>query len=106
MVHTSDIPARSGVGSSSAFTVGFLHSLHALKGKIVTKRQLAREAIDIEQNIIKENVGSQDQVATAFGGLNKIEFGGEQEFYVLPRGQSQYLFRFFFIAEEDIGARV
>jgi len=84
MVHTSDIPARSGVGSSSAFTVGFLHSLHALKGKIVTKRQLAREAIDIEQNIIKENVGSQDQVATAFGGLNKIEFGGEQEFYVYP----------------------
>src|SRR3989338_607927 len=84
MVHTSDIPARSGVGSSSAFTVGFLHSLHALKGKIVTKRQLAREAIDIEQNIIKENVGSQDQVATAFGGLNKIKFGGEQEFYVYP----------------------
>src|SRR3989337_389010 len=46
MVHTSDIPAMSGIGSSSAFTVGFLHSLYALKGKIVTKRQLARETID------------------------------------------------------------
>lgn len=84
MVHTSDIPAQSGIGSSSAFTVGFLHSLYALKGKMVTKRQLAREAIHIEQNVIKENVGSQDQVAVAFGGLNKIEFGSENDFYVYP----------------------
>lgn len=84
MVHTSDIPAQSGIGSSSAFTVGFLHSLYALKGKMVTKRQLAREAIHIEQNVIKENVGSQDQVAAAFGGLNKIEFGSEKDFYVYP----------------------
>ncbi|MHB8130904.1 MAG: GHMP family kinase ATP-binding protein [Mobilitalea sp.] len=84
MVHTSDIPARSGVGSSSAFTVGFLNALYALMGKMVTKRQLAKEAIDLEQNIIKENVGSQDQVAVAFGGFNKIEFGGGKEFYVYP----------------------
>jgi len=84
MVHAGDIPARSGIGSSSAFTVGFLNALYALKGKMVTKRQLAREAIYVEQNLIKENVGSQDQVATAFGGLNKIEFGGDQEFYVHP----------------------
>ena len=84
MVHTSDIPAQSGIGSSSAFTVGFLNALYALKGKIVTKRQLAREAIHIEQNLIKENVGSQDQVAAAFGGFNKIEFGGEKEFYAYP----------------------
>ncbi|MCC6346059.1 MAG: kinase [Nitrospirales bacterium] len=84
MVHTSDIPARSGVGSSSAFTVCFLHALYALKGSIVTKRQLSREAIHIEQNVIQENVGSQDQVAAAFGGLNKIEFGGDKEFYVYP----------------------
>ncbi|MBZ0156984.1 MAG: kinase [Alphaproteobacteria bacterium] len=84
MVHTSDIPARSGVGSSSAFTVCFLHALYALKGNIVTKRQLSREAIHIEQNVIQENVGSQDQVAAAFGGLNKIEFGGDKEFYVYP----------------------
>jgi len=84
MVHTSDIPARSGIGSSSAFTVCFLNALYALKGEIVTKRRLAREAIQIEQHLIKENVGSQDQVACAFGGFNKIEFGGEQEFYVCP----------------------
>ena len=75
MVHTGDIPAQSGIASSSAFTVGLLHALYALKGKIVTKRQLAREAIHIEQNLIRENVGSQDQVAVAFGGFNKIEFG-------------------------------
>ena len=84
MVHTSDIPARSGIGSSSAFTVGFLNALYALSGKMVTKRQLAREAIHVEQSIIKENVGSQDQVAAAFGGMNKIEFGGNREFYVTP----------------------
>lgn len=84
MVHTSDVPAQSGIGSSSAFTVGFLHSLNALKGNIVTKRQLARDAINIEQNVIEENVGSQDQVAAAFGGLNKITFGKEKDFYVYP----------------------
>jgi len=84
MVHTSDIPARSGMGSSSAFTVGLLHALHALTGKMVTKRQLAREAIMVEQDLIAENVGSQDQVAVAFGGLNSIEFGGQSEFFVTP----------------------
>jgi D-glycero-alpha-D-manno-heptose-7-phosphate kinase len=84
MVHTSDIPARSGIGSSSSFTVGLLSSLYALKGHMISKRQLARDAIHVEQNIIKENVGSQDQVAVAFGGFNKIEFGGEKDFYVYP----------------------
>jgi len=84
MVHTSDIPARSGVGSSSAFTVGFLQALNALKGKMVTKRQLARDAIFVEHDLIKESVGAQDQVAVAFGGLNKIDFGGDDGFYVYP----------------------
>jgi len=84
MVHTSDIPAQSGMGSSSAFTVGFLNALYALKGKMVSKRHLAEDAINIEQNILKENIGTQDQVAAAFGGLNKIEFGGESDFYVYP----------------------
>jgi len=84
MVHTADIPAKSGIASSSAFTVGFLHALYALKGEIVTKRQLAREAIHVEQNLIRENVGSQDQVAVSFGGFNRIEFGGESDFYVYP----------------------
>jgi D-glycero-alpha-D-manno-heptose-7-phosphate kinase len=95
MVHTSDIPARSGIGSSSAFTVGFLHALYALKGKMCTKRQLAREAINIEQNIIKENVGSQDQVAASFGGLNKIVFGGKEDFFVNPVPLSKEKFDFF-----------
>ncbi len=84
MVHTGDIPAQSGIGSSSSFTVGFLHSLYALQGRLVSKRQLAREAIRIEQDIIGESVGSQDQVAAAFGGFNQIEFGGEKEFFVHP----------------------
>lgn len=84
MVHTSDIPARSGIGSSSSFTVGFLNALYALSGRMSTKRQLAREAIYTEQVLTKENVGSQDQVAAAFGGLNRIEFGGDREFFVNP----------------------
>jgi D-glycero-alpha-D-manno-heptose-7-phosphate kinase len=82
MVHTADLPALSGIGSSSAFTVGFLNSLYALKGKMVTKRQLALDAIHVEQDLIKENVGSQDQVAAAYGGFNKIDFGGEEEIRV------------------------
>lgn len=76
MQHNSDLPAMSGLGSSSSFTVGFLNALHNLQGKSdVSKLQLASDAIHVEQNIIKENVGSQDQVAAAFGGFNKIEFG-------------------------------
>jgi len=74
LVHTGDVPAMSGVGSSSAFTVGLLHSLYALKGEFVTKQKLALESIDIEQNHIGEYVGSQDQIAAAYGGLNIIEF--------------------------------
>lgn len=84
MVHASDLPARTGIGSSSSFTVGFLNTLYALKGKMVTKRQLALDAIHFEQNLLKENVGSQDQVIAAFGGFNKIEFGGPQEITVFP----------------------
>lgn len=76
IVHTSDIPAMSGIGSSSSFTVGLLQALYALKGEMVTKRRLAYDAIHVEQNLIRENVGSQDQTAAAFGGFNHIEFGG------------------------------
>ncbi len=82
--HNSDLPARIGLGSSSAFTVGLLNTLYALKGKMVTKRQLALEAIHVEQDRIKENVGSQDQTTTAFGGFNKITFGGPQTITVQP----------------------
>lgn len=77
--HDGDLPARTGIGSSSAFTVGLLHALYAFKGRMVTKRRLALEAIHIEQDMIKENVGSQDQVAVAFGGLNKITFSGDHD---------------------------
>ncbi len=82
--HDGDLPARSGLGSSSSFTVGLLHALYALKGKMVTKKQLAMEAIHIEQEMIKENVGSQDQVAVAFGGLNRIIFSGNHNIEVNP----------------------
>ncbi len=82
--HDADLPARSGMGSSSAFTVGLLHALHAHKGNMVSKYQLALDAIHVEQNCIKENVGSQDQPAAAFGGLNKITFGGNEKIQVQP----------------------
>jgi D-glycero-alpha-D-manno-heptose-7-phosphate kinase len=73
------------MGSSSSFTVGLLNALYALKGKIVSKKQLALEAIDIEQNWAKENIGSQDQVTVAFGGFNKIEFkAGRNNIEVIP----------------------
>ncbi len=82
--HDADLPARSGLGSSSSFTVGLLHALYALKGKIVSKKRLALEAIHIEQEMIEENVGSQDQVAAAFGGFNKIVFMGDSKIDVTP----------------------
>jgi len=80
--HNADLPAMSGLGSSSAFTVGLLNVLHALKGELTTKRQLALEAIHVEQDMIKENVGSQDQTTAAFGGFNLIEFGGRRKIWV------------------------
>jgi D-glycero-alpha-D-manno-heptose-7-phosphate kinase len=84
IVHHADLPARSGLGSSSTFTVGLLHALYALKHEMPTKRQLAIDAIRVEQDRIGENVGSQDQTAAAFGGLNMIEFGGANEISVRP----------------------
>ena len=82
--HDGDLPARTGLGSSSSFTVGLLHALYALQGKMATKEQLAYDAIHVEQNMIRENVGWQDQVAAAFGGLNYIEFasGGQKEHHM------------------------
>lgn len=82
--HDGDLPARSGLGSSSSFTVGLLHALYGLKGRMVSKKQLALDAIHIEQEMIRENVGSQDQVAVAFGGLNKISFSKDHEIGVEP----------------------
>jgi D-glycero-alpha-D-manno-heptose-7-phosphate kinase len=82
--HNSDVPAMSGLGSSSAFTVGLLHALCGLRGRIAGKRQLANQAIDVEQNWIRECVGSQDQIAVAFGGVNTITFGPGDEYDVAP----------------------
>ena len=82
--HDGDLPARSGLGSSSSFTVGLLHALHGLSGQMSSKEGLAREAIHVEQNIIGEHVGSQDQVSAAFGGFNRIEFHRDDSFDVAP----------------------
>lgn len=84
IVHHADLPARSGLGSSSTFTVGLLHALYALKHQMPTKRQLAIDAIRVEQDRIGEHVGSQDQTAAAFGGFNRIDFGGVNEISVTP----------------------
>jgi len=80
--HDGDLPARTGLGSSSSFTVGLLNSLYALTGVMPTKARLAKEAIYIEQKMCKENVGCQDQALAAHGGLNYIEFGGEEHLHV------------------------
>lgn len=82
--HDGDIPARSGMGSSSAFTVGLLKAMYALQGKVISKNDLFITAIHIEQNLIKENVGSQDQVFSACGGFNKIDFLRNGEIIVTP----------------------
>ncbi len=74
--HDGDLPARTGLGSSSSFTVGLLNAVYALKGKMATKEKLAKEAILIEQQKCLENVGCQDQTLAAYGGLNFVEFGG------------------------------
>jgi len=82
--HDGDLPARSGLGSSSSFTVGLVNALCALEGKYIAKEDLATKAIYIEQKIIRENVGSQDQISAAFGGFNRIDFHQNDSFQVSP----------------------
>ena len=82
--HDGDIPARSGMGSSSSFTVGILNTMYALEGKRVSKEELTKNAIYIEQELIRENVGSQDQTFAAHGGFNLIEFSVSGEISVVP----------------------
>ncbi len=82
--HAGDLPARAGLGSSSAFTVALLHALHALKGEHVSAHQLAREAIFVEQDILHETVGVQDQIECAWGGLNQIDIRPDGGFNVQP----------------------
>lgn len=84
ILHSGDIPAMSGIGSSSSFTVGLLMALYGLQGRMVTKRELAEHAIIVEQERIRENVGSQDQYAAAFGGFNRIDFGRGKQIMINP----------------------
>lgn len=82
--HDGDLPARSGLGSSSAFTVGLLHALYALKGYMPNKQKLAKESIYLEQKVLKETVGSQDQVLASYGGFNMITFHKNGEISLKP----------------------
>lgn len=82
--HDGDLPARSGMGSSSSFTVGLLHALYALKGQMPSVRQLATESIYVEQELLKEAVGCQDQMLAAYGGFNHIVFHQNGDISVRP----------------------
>lgn len=83
LTYEGDLPARTGLGTSSTFAVGMLNAFCALKGKMMSKRQLAQEAIHVERNVLKERGGWQDQVAAAYGGLNRIDFK-DDDFSVHP----------------------
>lgn len=82
--HSGDLPARAGLGSSSAFTVGLLNALHALKERALAPRELAAQAIHVEQMLMRETVGVQDQIECAYGGLNHIEIDREGAWRVNP----------------------
>ncbi len=82
--HQGDLPARAGMGSSSAFAVGLIKAITALKGQMLDKHELALAAIDFEQNVLKENVGSQDQMAAAYGGFNIFRFNPDGSIQAEP----------------------
>ncbi|MBZ0257226.1 kinase, partial [bacterium] len=82
--YQGDLPARAGMGSSSSFAVGLIKALKAMRGELIGKHELALKAIHLEQHVLKDNVGSQDQVATAYGGLNVIYFNPNEEISVEP----------------------
>lgn len=82
--HDGDLPARSGLGSSSSFTVGLINAIMALNGRYISKEELAEGAIHIEQDALQENVGSQDQISVAHGGFNRIEFKRDNTYDVTP----------------------
>ena len=84
IIYNADLPARSGLGSSSSFSVGLLNALNVLQGRCYSKDELAKEAIHIEQDVMKEAVGSQDQIWASYGGLNRIDFHRNGNFQVSP----------------------
>ena len=77
LTYEADLPARSGLGTSSSFAVGMLNAFYALKGKYADKRKLADDAIYLERVLCKESGGIQDQIAASFGGFNKISFNAD-----------------------------
>lgn len=89
LFHQGDLPARSGIGSSSAFAVGLINALSAMRGKTLDAHALAVSAMDLEQNKLKEAVGCQDQVASAYGGMNVIKFERDESFSVTPLGLAE-----------------
>ena len=91
--HIADLPARTGLGTSSAFTVGLLLGLYALKNQMRDKRTLAAEAIHVEQDLLKEAVGAQDQVSAAYGGFNRIHFQRDDSIEVKRVLTSQHRLR-------------
>ena len=103
---TTDLPARTGLGSSSSVTVGLLNGIHSLHGRLVEKSALAAEAIYVEQKVIGERVGNQDQVAAAVGGLNFITFHHDGSFLSEPlplsRARKQSLFDHIFLVYTGI----
>lgn len=84
LTYEADLPARSGLGTSSSFAVGMLNAFHCLKGRYVDKKRLADEAIYLEREMCKEIGGWQDQIAASFGGMNRIEFNKDGTYDVRP----------------------
>lgn len=82
LMYYGDLPSQTGLGSSSAFTVSLINIINAYKKQKITKKKVATDAIKIEQDILKENVGCQDQVIAAYGGFNRINFFGKNEFNI------------------------
>ena len=99
LTYNADLPSMAGLGSSSTFTVSLLHALYTLKGQAVSPHQLTLDAVHLEQDVLEEAVGSQDQTFAAYGGLRCIEFGPEERSWiqvrrvVLPPGRSKDLER-------------
>ena len=84
LLYEADLPARSGLGTSSSFAVGMLNAFHCLKGKYADKKKLADQAIYLERVLCNEAGGWQDQIAASFGGLNRIEFNKDGTYDVMP----------------------
>lgn len=77
LTYEADLPAKSGLGTSSSFAVGMLNAFYSLKGKYKSKRELADDAIYLERELCNEAGGVQDQIAVAFGGFNRIDFSAD-----------------------------